>query len=337
MVFTKISTPYSRLQNSSDLHNLLGLIVNISNAHISELNAPLQVSVGTLWLWVLSVPPFGKQCCVACAGNCSGGNTILYQAKWCRYSHSCWLCCWGQRVVTLEKSIRCLQCFQPRAHSSPVLSVAEPLCPTQWRSDSVRLRVGHLTIATQRLRESRRGPNNFLYRQCFDQGLIAPTGCGKGSGYVLEKFVWVCLVGYEIIASCPYDDLAAVNIVAYRPVAKRWLCKQRPFLGNGWFNAFPRQRIRKQQQSYSLRSASCCVCLYFFILFCLNTATTETHSYSLCIISLLVSMVLLHVSTYEAITRQHTLTFIHKLFNCVLYEFIYYNITITNASNFLHI
>jgi hypothetical protein len=23
------------------------------------------------------------------------------------------------------------------------------------------------------------------------------------------------------------------DIVAYRPIAKRWLCKQRPFLGNG--------------------------------------------------------------------------------------------------------
>jgi flagellar biosynthesis protein FliQ len=52
--------------------------------------------------------------------------------------------------------------------------------------------------------------------------------------------------------------------------------------------------------------------------------------------SLLVLMVLLHVLAYEAIIRQYTLTFIHKLLNCVLYEFIYYSITIANISDFLH-
>jgi hypothetical protein len=51
---------------------------------------------------------------------------------------------------------------------------------------------------------------------------------------------------------------------------------------------------------------------------------------------LMVSMVLLHVSAYEAIIRQYTLTSIHKPMNCVLYEFIYYNITIVNESDFLH-
>jgi hypothetical protein len=30
-----------------------------------------------------------------------------------------------------------------------------------------------------------------------------------------------------------------INIVAYRPVAKQWLCKQRPFLGIGSVNTFP--------------------------------------------------------------------------------------------------
>jgi hypothetical protein len=40
-------------------------------------------------------------------------------------------------------------------------------------------------------------------------------------------------------------------------------------------------------------------------------------------------MVLLHVSAYEAIIRQYMLTFIHKLINCVLHEFINYNINLT--------
>jgi hypothetical protein len=53
--------------------------------------------------------------------------------------------------------------------------------------------------------------------------------------------------------------------------------------------------------------------------------------------SLLVSIVLLHVSAYEAIIRQYTLTSIPILLNRVLYEFLYYNITtITNASDFPH-
>jgi hypothetical protein len=34
-------------------------------------------------------------------------------------------------------------------------------------------------------------------------------------------------------------NMQFVNIVAYRPVAKCWLCKQRPFLGNGSVNTFP--------------------------------------------------------------------------------------------------
>jgi hypothetical protein len=54
----------------------------------------------------------------------------------------------------------------------------------------------------------------------------------------------------------------------------------------------------------SLMSASCCVCLYFFSLFRLNT-TSKAHSQSLCIMSLLVSMILLRVSAYEAIIRQY--------------------------------
>jgi hypothetical protein len=29
------------------------------------------------------------------------------------------------------------------------------------------------------------------------------------------------------------------NIVAYRPIAKGWLCKERPFLGSGSVNPFP--------------------------------------------------------------------------------------------------
>jgi hypothetical protein len=42
-----------------------------------------------------------------------------------------------------------------------------------------------------------------------------------------------------------------IHIMAYRLVTKRWLCKQRQFLGNGSVNTFPRQRSRKQQQSSS--------------------------------------------------------------------------------------
>jgi hypothetical protein len=30
-----------------------------------------------------------------------------------------------------------------------------------------------------------------------------------------------------------------INIVAYRSIAKQWLCKQWPFLGNSWVNTFP--------------------------------------------------------------------------------------------------
>jgi hypothetical protein len=80
-----------------------------------------------------------------------------------------------------------------------------------------------------------------------------------------------------------------------------------------------------------------CILLCLFILsrFHLNT-TSKTLSHSLCIMSLLVSMVLLRVSAYEAIIRQYRLTFILKLLNCVLYEFIYYNKTITIVSNVLH-
>jgi hypothetical protein len=37
-------------------------------------------------------------------------------------------------------------------------------------------------------------------------------------------------------------------IVAYRPVAMRRLCKQRPILGNGSVNTFPQQRIRTQAE-----------------------------------------------------------------------------------------
>jgi hypothetical protein len=36
-----------------------------------------------------------------------------------------------------------------------------------------------------------------------------------------------------------FNILKRVNIVVYRPVAKQWLCKQRPFLGNGSVNTFP--------------------------------------------------------------------------------------------------
>jgi hypothetical protein len=35
-----------------------------------------------------------------------------------------------------------------------------------------------------------------------------------------------------------------IYIVAYRPVYKWWLCKQRPFLGNGSVNTFPLLAIR---------------------------------------------------------------------------------------------
>jgi hypothetical protein len=41
-----------------------------------------------------------------------------------------------------------------------------------------------------------------------------------------------------------------IYIAVYRPVAKLWLCKQRPFLGSGSANAFLRQQICMQQWSY---------------------------------------------------------------------------------------
>jgi hypothetical protein len=45
-----------------------------------------------------------------------------------------------------------------------------------------------------------------------------------------------------------------VSIVVYKPVAKRWLCEQRPFLGNGSVNTFPllgRSFLKKQQLEYN--------------------------------------------------------------------------------------
>jgi hypothetical protein len=42
----------------------------------------------------------------------------------------------------------------------------------------------------------------------------------------------------------------------------------------------------------------------------LNITKSRAHSHSLCIMSLLVLIVLLHVSAYEDIIRQYTLTFI---------------------------
>jgi hypothetical protein len=39
--------------------------------------------------------------------------------------------------------------------------------------------------------------------------------------------------------------------MAYKPVAKGRLCKQRPFLGNGSVNRFPRQQIRTNQYTSS--------------------------------------------------------------------------------------
>jgi hypothetical protein len=43
----------------------------------------------------------------------------------------------------------------------------------------------------------------------------------------------------------------------------------------------------------------------------------------------------IHISAYKAIIRQYTLTIVHRLLNCVLYEFIYYNITtIITVSDF---
>jgi hypothetical protein len=53
--------------------------------------------------------------------------------------------------------------------------------------------------------------------------------------------------------------------------------------------------------------------------------------------SLLVSMLLLHVSSREVVIRQYTLTLIFKLFNCGLYELMYYIITITSVSASVHV
>jgi hypothetical protein len=38
-----------------------------------------------------------------------------------------------------------------------------------------------------------------------------------------------------------------VRIVSCRPAAKRGLCKQRTFLGNGSLNTYPQQRMSMQQ------------------------------------------------------------------------------------------
>jgi hypothetical protein len=36
-----------------------------------------------------------------------------------------------------------------------------------------------------------------------------------------------------------FKHICVIHIVAYRPVAMRWLCKQQPFLGSGSANTFP--------------------------------------------------------------------------------------------------
>jgi hypothetical protein len=46
-----------------------------------------------------------------------------------------------------------------------------------------------------------------------------------------------------------------IHIVAYRPVAKQWLCKQRPFLSNGSVNTFPllcSRSLVMQQLDYNI-------------------------------------------------------------------------------------
>jgi hypothetical protein len=52
------------------------------------------------------------------------------------------------------------------------------------------------------------------------------------------------------------------NIVAYRPVAKLWLCKQRPFLGIGWVKTFPLlgSKLLLVQQLDVTREELCFLC-----------------------------------------------------------------------------
>jgi hypothetical protein len=48
-------------------------------------------------------------------------------------------------------------------------------------------------------------------------------------------------------------------IVAYRPIDKRELCKQRPFLGNGSVNTFPRK-----QNSHNFTKGPHAIMLWYY-------------------------------------------------------------------------
>jgi hypothetical protein len=61
----------------------------------------------------------------------------------------------------------------------------------------------------------------FFLRSCL--ALVYPAK-------ILQEYEYVC-----------------IHIAAYKPVAKWWLCKQRPFLGDDSVNTFPLQRISTQQ------------------------------------------------------------------------------------------
>jgi hypothetical protein len=50
--------------------------------------------------------------------------------------------------------------------------------------------------------------------------------------------VFNCHFFYLMSWMCSVCVFVLMYIVAYRAVAKRWLCKQRPFLGNGWVTMF---------------------------------------------------------------------------------------------------
>jgi hypothetical protein len=86
----------------------------------------------------------------------------------------------------------------------------------------------------------------------MDRG-VPPLKLNDGSSFRITKkhYSW-CIEFFQyrlwyktFISNCIFFrhvrlQLIMIDfIVSYRPTDMRWLCKQRPFLGNGWVNIFP--------------------------------------------------------------------------------------------------
>jgi hypothetical protein len=88
-----------------------------------------------------------------------------------------------------------------------------------------------------------KGSTNFSKPDWYKKSRFSSYQCGQiwdANTPVLAQFeVLTAVVMNSCISSCAITPCNPLNNAAYRPVAKRWLCKQRPFLGNGSVNRFP--------------------------------------------------------------------------------------------------